>query len=526
MLADAGSRLALVDARGAGALSAIPGLETMQVAEAIGAQVEPARVPAIGADDLAYILYTSGSTGQPKGVPIRHGSLSNFLQSMAARPGLSAGDRLLAVTTIAFDIAGLELFGPLTQGGTLILTDAATARDGVRLAALLERSQATVMQATPAGWRLLVEAGWQGRRGLKILCGGEALDSRLAGDLLARGDAVWNLYGPTETTIWSAALRVEPALPGDATVPVGGSLDHTQLYVLDPRGMPVPVGVPGELHIGGAGLSPGYWRKPGLTADRFIPDALGVGARLYRTGDRVRWREDGALEFLGRLDGQIKLRGHRIELGEIEARLASHAAVAQAVAVVADDGTGPRLVAFVRWEGEAPAEGTDALAEHLAAALPAYMMPGAYIPLADIPLTPNGKIDRRALQVLFAESRAERISRADLSAGAAPAYGEPMATIAAIWRDALRIERVAPGDNFFDLGGHSLLVVTVQSAIARRLDAAIEMVDIFRFPTLQTLSDHVAALGRDAEASATTDRGEARVQGQERLRQSRQRRHG
>jgi amino acid adenylation domain-containing protein len=481
-------------------------------------------VPSISTDDLAYILYTSGSTGQPKGVPIRHGSLSNFLQSMAARPGLSAADRLLAVTTIAFDIAGLELFGPLTQGGTLILADAATARDGVRLAALLERRHATVMQATPAGWRLLVEAGWQGRPGMKLLCGGEALDTALARDLLARGGELWNLYGPTETTIWSAAVKVEPSLLDGATVPVGGALARTQLYVLDPRDHPVPVGVPGELHIGGAGLSPGYWGKPELTADRFIPDALAGSGRLYRTGDRVRWREDGTLEFLGRLDGQIKLRGHRIELGEIEARLASHPVVAQAVAVVADNGTGPRLVAYLRWQGAAPEGGTRALAEHLAAALPAYMLPGALIPIAEFPLTPNGKIDRRALAASFGESRVEHTAQAIPADAPMPAHGDPMATVAAIWREALRVERISPGDNFFDLGGHSLLVVTVQSAIRKRLDVAIEMVDIFRFPTLQTLSEHVAALRRGAEATTGTDRSEALAQGQDRLRQRRQRR--
>jgi acyl carrier protein len=359
---------------------------------------------------------------------------------------------------------------------------------------------------------------------MKILCGGEALDSALAAELLARADTVWNLYGPTETTIWSAALRVEPALLGGATVPVGGPLDRTQLYVLDARDMPAPVGVPGELHIGGAGLSPGYWRKPELTADRFIPDALGSGGRLYRTGDRVRWREDGTLEFLGRLDGQIKLRGHRIELGEIEARLASHPAVAQAVVATAVDGTGPRLVAWLRWRDAELAESPAALAAHLAASLPAYMLPAAYVPVPDFPLTPNGKIDRRALLADFAASRARRASPEAEAGAPAPAYDEPMATIAAIWREALRVERVAPGDNFFDLGGHSLLVVTVQGAIRSRLLVELEMVDIFRFPTLRTLSDHVAALRRGAESPAAADRSEALAQGQERLRRRRQRR--
>jgi amino acid adenylation domain-containing protein len=526
VLGDAGARLVLTDARGAAILATIPGVEAIPVSDCLSAAGDTASQPiAVAAEDLAYILYTSGSTGRPKGVPINHGSLSNFLQSMAARPGLSAENRLLAVTTVAFDIAALELFGPLSQGGTLILADAATARDGLKLADMLERKRATVMQATPAGWRLLVEAGWKGGPGLKMLCGGEALDSQLAAALLTRGGELWNLYGPTETTIWSAALRVEPSLLDGATVPVGGALDRTQLYVVDQRGSPVPIGIPGELMIGGAGLSPGYWGRPDLTAEKFIPDALcGMpedGGMLYHTGDRVRWSEDGMLEFLGRLDGQIKLRGHRIELGEIEARLTSHPAVAQAVVIVSDDGAGPRLVAYLRWRDGAAAEAASVLRDHLAAALPAYMLPSVYVALTEFPLTPNGKIDRRALQTRSAQ-RQELPGHKEPT----PIFGEPAATLADIWRETLRVERVGPQDNFFDLGGHSLLVVTVQSAIRQKLRVPLEMVDIFRFPTLETLAGHVAALsrGKGAAEAVSSDRAEARAQGQQRLLQRRQRR--
>jgi acyl carrier protein len=353
-----------------------------------------------------------------------------------------------------------------------------------------------------------------------MLCGGEALDSQLAAALLSRGDALWNLYGPTETTIWSAALQVGPTLLGGATVPVAGAFDRTQLYVLDARAQPTPIGIPGELAIGGAGLSSGYWGKPALSAQAFIPDALGggtqTGAALYRTGDRVRWREDGLLEFLGRLDGQIKLRGHRIELGEIEAELARHPSVAQAVALLSEAGAGARLIAYVRWREASHANSPDMLRDHLAATLPAYMLPAAYVALDEFPLTPNGKIDRRALA-------ARAPVRQSPASAPAVALGEPAATLADVWRQVLRVEHIAPQDNFFALGGHSLLVVTVQSAIRTRLGVKLEMVDIFRFPTLQTLADHVSALNRGAENAVSLDRSEALAKGQERLRQRRRR---
>lgn len=517
MLDDAGVRLALTDSTTKDRLAALSSIQALDVGKCPDTEATAAQARA-SADDLAYILYTSGSTGRPKGVAISHGSLSNFIQSMAREPGISAQDRLLAITTVGFDIAGLELFGSLAQGGTLILADALTARDGIRLVRTMERMQPSLMQATPAGWRMLLEAGWKGDPTLRLLSGGEALDSLLASTLLERGTELWNLYGPTETTIWSAATRVAKTMLATATVPVGGAIDHTQLYVLDQRGAPVPSGIPGELHIGGAGLSHGYWGRPDLTAEKFISNPFRTSAddslQLYRTGDRVRWLADGKLEFLGRLDGQIKLRGHRIELGEIEASLSSHPMVAQAVAVVSDDGAGQRLIAYVRWSDDAPSDPATVLRNHLATALPSYMLPSTYVALDAFPLTPNGKIDRRALP---------KAHRAVSARGAAePIFGEPAATLAAIWCELLRVDHVGPKDNFFELGGHSLLAVTLQSTVRQRLDVPLDIADFFRFPTLETLAAHVASRqAGDASVVALPDRAQARDAGRERLLQRR-----
>ena len=292
----------------------------------------------VTAQNLAYVIYTSGSTGRPKGVQVVHQGVVNFLETMRQQPGLSSHDTLLAVTTLAFDIAALELFLPLSVGARLVLLSRETTMDGQRLALQLASSGATVMQATPATWRLLLEAGWAGNQQLNILCGGEALPRQLAEQLRDRGSALWNLYGPTETTIWSAVLKVEP---GDSPVPIGPPIANTQIYVLDAHLQPMPVGVPGELYIGGAGLARGYLHRPELTAEKFVPHPFSPepGARLYRTGDLARYRPDGTLEFLGRLDQQVKLRGFRIELGEIEAVLSQHPVVREAVVI----GAGGRI---------------------------------------------------------------------------------------------------------------------------------------------------------------------------------------
>lgn len=492
------------------------GIETMAPHGPAGDATPPARVLA---DDLAYILYTSGSTGNPKGVPITHGALSNFLRSMANRPGICATDRLLALTTVGFDIAGLELFGPLVRGATVIMTDAAAVRDGARLVKLLQDVRPTLMQATPAGWRMLIEAGWKGDGQLKLLCGGEALDSRLARDLLARGAELWNLYGPTETTIWSAATRVTEEMLDGPGVPVGGPLDRTQLYVLDAHGEPVPSGIAGELYIGGAGLSPGYHGKPALAAEKFVPNHLRRSAsdslHLYRTGDRVRWREDGMLEFMGRIDNQIKLRGYRIEPGEIEAQLAAHRSVAEAAVIVDERPSGASLVACIRWHGEAPANPADILHPQLAQTLPVYMLPASYISLAQFPLTPNGKVDRKALGVACIATTREQPAWQ-------PVSGEPAATLADIWKQLLHVDAIGAKDNFFDLGGHSLLVIGLQGAIRERLGVTLDITDFFRFPTLETLSAHIVARTARAPEPEAQTRAQPLASGRERLAQRRQ----
>ena len=312
-------------------------------------------VPTCSAD-IAYILYTSGSTGKPKGVPIRHCSLSNFLASMAEAPGMKKQDTLLAVTTLGFDIAALEIFLPLVVGAQLVLTSLEVATDGEQLAAQLTAHNITVMQATPATWRLLLDAGWAGSPALKILCGGEALDLNLADQLVARSKEVWNLYGPTETTIWSGALRIDANILLGTMIPIGRPIANTQFYVLDRQQRQVPVGVAGELYVGGLGLSSGYWNRDDLTAEKFV-EVEGLGCAdlaqassahilFYKTGDRVRYRENGTLDYLGRLDNQVKLRGFRIELGEIESCLAQHPQVEQVVVEVAT-GENPQLVAYL-----------------------------------------------------------------------------------------------------------------------------------------------------------------------------------
>ncbi|HEY5894574.1 MAG TPA: amino acid adenylation domain-containing protein, partial [Chthoniobacterales bacterium] len=298
------------------------------------------------AENLVYVLYTSGSTGEPKGVEISHRALVNFLTSMEREPGMGAQEVILAVTTLAFDIAGLELFLPLMVGARVVIASSEMARDGGKLRELLERSGASVMQATPASWKMLLEAGWEGDGRLKVLCGGEAWTQELAGELLKRCGSLWNMYGPTETTIWSAVSPVEAGKP----VVVGGPIANTSFYILDEHRQPLPVGVPGELYIGGESVARGYHNRPELTAERFVCDPFGAqgGGRLYRTGDLARYRADGRIEFLGRTDHQVKLRGFRIEPGEIETALTRHPAVAQAAVIAREDRPGDRrLVGYV-----------------------------------------------------------------------------------------------------------------------------------------------------------------------------------
>ncbi len=431
---------------------------------------------------LAYVIYTSGSTGTPKGVQISHLALVNFLRSMERSPGFTAADSLLGVTTLSFDIAGLELYLPLLAGGRLVLAARDEAQAGERLVELLDRSEITVMQATPATWRLLLGAGWSGDPNLKVLCGGEALPEDLAAELVAKAGEVWNVYGPTEATIWSTLDRLEPV----GKVSIGLPLDNTQVHLLAPGSLlPVPLGVPGELLIGGLGLARGYRGLPAMTADRFVPDPHSevAGARLYRTGDLARRFPDGRLECLGRIDHQVKVRGFRIELGEIEVALASHDGVAQTVVLAREDTPGSkRLVAY--WTGTAGSQppSTADLKNWIQQSLPDYMVPAFFVPLDELPLTPNGKTDRLALPAPDA-SAAQALYVAPRNADE-----EKMADI---WADLLKLERVGVHDDFFDLGGDSLLVVRVVTKAAK---AGVTITTKQAFEH-KTISELIAAAG-------------------------------
>ncbi|HWF17730.1 MAG TPA: amino acid adenylation domain-containing protein, partial [Verrucomicrobiae bacterium] len=438
-------------------------------------------------DNLAYVLYTSGSTGKPKGVQIPHRALINFLWSMSRQPGFIASDILLAVTTLSFDIAGLELWLPLMVGGQVVIADNETVRDGKRLAKELEQCGATVLQATPATWRMLLETGWAGNPRLKALCGGEAWGADLAKALLPKCASLWNMYGPTETTIWSAATQVEQ---GEGPL-IGEPIANTQFYILDEHLQPVPLGVPGELHIGGDGLARGYLNRPELTVEKFVPDPFGkeAGARLYKTGDLVQRHPSGQLEFLGRLDHQVKIRGFRIELGEIEAVLRSHSNVREAVVMARENqGREKRLVAYVVAR-QPSASLIRELQSFVAEKLPGYMVPTAFVMLDSLPLTPNGKIDRKALP--------EPENRPELAANYTAPSTPMEKSIAEIWAEVLHLEKVGVHDNFFDLGGHSLLLARVHARLCETLQINLSIVKLFQHPTINSLAAHLNQTSAD-----------------------------
>jgi amino acid adenylation domain-containing protein len=425
----------------------------------------------VHAEQLAYVIYTSGSTGKPKGVMVRHGALGHFLQNMNAQPGITEQDVLVAVTSLSFDIAALELYLPLASGAQVVIATRDKVRDGAALARLIEQHQATILQSTPAGWRLLREAGWEGVPRFKGLCGGEALHADLATDLLDRGVELWNMYGPTETTIWSTIGRVT----GD--INLGRAIAATRLRVLDAALNPVPVGVAGELYLGGIGLARGYSKRPDLTAERFVADPHSThGERIYRTGDLVRWSTTGQLEYLGRIDHQVKIRGFRIELGEVETQLLAQPEIREAVVIARESPAGTQLVAYISLHASCSIDVTQ-VRDRVGKVLPDYMVPGAILVLDKLPLNVNGKVDRKALPPPVAT---------DQPAYEAPA-GTVAETIAAIWSEVLGIEAVGIHDNFFDLGGHSLLLTRVQRLLEQRLHTGLAMVDLFQHPTINSL---------------------------------------
>ena len=434
---------------------------------------------------LVYVLFTSGSTGKPKAVEIEHRALVNFLLSMQREPGVAPSDVVIAITAMSFDIAGLELYLPLLVGARILLANRRQAMDGAWLQRELDHGTVTFMQATPATWRMLLQSGWQGTRKVKALCGGESLPRELAQELLARAGSVWNVYGPTETTIWSTLERVRSA---DQTVPIGRPIANTHVYVLDQNREPLPVGIPGELYIGGLGVARGYRFAPELTQERFVQNPFRRGERLYRTGDQVKWLPDGRLDYVGRIDFQVKLRGFRIELGEIESLLAADPTTRQAVVIVREDLPGDkRLVAYVT----AAAGGScdpQRLRQALRESVPDYMVPSAIVPLTEFPLTPNGKIDRSALP----------IPSTDLLVDGAKST-EPRNRIelqlVAIWEQVLGMTPVGVHDNFFALGGYSLLALRMFSAIEQTFGTRLPMALLFQAPTIEQLADVLADEG-------------------------------
>ncbi|MEO8804846.1 MAG: amino acid adenylation domain-containing protein [Burkholderiaceae bacterium] len=493
MLSDSAAAVLVTSGDAADGVELPAGLKVVDIAAqaTLLAALSPANLtPLARSQDTAYVIYTSGSTGRPKGVAVRHGALLNFLVSMASAPGLTASDVIAAVTTISFDIAGLELYLPWLVGARVELISSDSAADGEALAQQLNGCGATAMQATPATWRLLLEAGWKGRAGMRALCGGEALPRDLADALLERVGELWNLYGPTETTIWSTAERVER----DGPITIGRPIANTQVYVVGAAGEPTPIGVAGEICIGGAGVSPGYHRRPELTAERFVADRFSAdtGATLYRTGDLGRWRADGRLEHLGRIDHQVKIRGFRIELGEIEANLAAHPAVRQAVAVAREAGPGDlRLVVYIVFQPGKDLTVSD-VRRHLRRELPDYMIPSVVVALDTIPLTPNGKVDRAALPDPFKNAVLAN------KAFVAPEAGAEQA-MASIWRDILHVDSVGAEDNFFELGGHSLLSLRVAAAVQKQLGWRMDARTLFFQNLRQVVA--TAAAGQEERAS-------------------------
>ncbi len=445
-------------------------------------EADPVREVALAADaatdpaSLAYVLYTSGSTGRPKGVEVPHRAVINLLAAMRREPGFDVADSLLAVTTVSFDIAVLELFLPLLSGGRLVLATRDIALDPRRLAALLRQSRCTVMQATPATWRGLLEIGWGGDPDLRILCGGEAMPRDLADRLLPRCAALWNLYGPTETTIWSTIHRVSP---GPDPVPVGRAIDNTRTYLVDQRGALVPDGVVGELLIGGIGVACGYRGNPALTAERFFESPFEARERVYRTGDLVRRRRDGAIEWLARADSQIKIRGFRIEAQEIEGVLERHPDVLSAAVKAWPDASGQLALAayLVTRTGALPE--LKPLRAFLRCELPDYMVPARYLPLAALPLTPSRKLDRNALP---------KPDQPAAGSGDSVPVGARECQLAALWEELLDLRDVRRHDSFFDLGGDSLQAVTLLVRIEAQFDRRLTLAALFQTPTIASMA--------------------------------------
>jgi len=444
-------------------------------------------LPAITAADTAYIIYTSGSTGNPKGVEIGHKSLLNFLLSMMACPGFAAGDTLFSVTTQSFDISILEFFGPLISGGHAYIADKALIAEPASLLHEIGKVSPDIMQATPGFYQLLFDAGWEGSAKLKVLCGGDLLSASLAAKLLTGCREVWNMYGPTETTIWSGVKRI--LVPEDAAN-IGSPIRNTRFYILDEQQRPLPVNCPGAIYIGGHGLARGYHKHAALTAQKFVDNPFEAGTRMYETGDTGYWNRKGEIIFLGRNDHQVKIRGYRIEPGEIEARLDQLPEIRSSVVVVGK--AAACLIAYV-----IPASGTldlQAVSDALKAVLPEYMIPRAIIPVNAYPVTPNNKIDRKALAAMALSQPLE-----DVPAGVPETAME--AKLCHLYKEVLELDMpVGAADNFFSLGGHSINAVKLVNLLQEALACHVSLKELFQYATPRLLADRLQTIGHHAVA--------------------------
>lgn len=500
MIADAGVSWVITQEQLAQALpKAQAGLLFVDALGNVQPPALPARPPGVAFQDvrkdfpLAYVIYTSGSTGKPKGVEVYQRSVVNLLRSAERKLGFNSNDNLLAVTTLSFDIAALELFLPLLTGGSLTLATREQAGDGTQLCRLIESSKTTVMQGTPATWRLLLESGWQGKNSLRVLCGGEALKRELADELLSHTREVWNFYGPTETTIWSTAWKVEREVP----VSIGRPLANTQLYILDQHLRPVPVGVTGELHIGGDGVARGYLNLPELTRQKFLADPFSANpdSRMYKTGDLARFLPDGRVECLGRIDQQVKVRGFRIEPGEIETVLRQHAGLADALVTAREDSLGEkRLVGYVISKNGPPS--FDDLRDFVRTRLPAHLVPAQFVLLDEFPLTPNGKVDYRRLPAPGASQPGEHAMLRPRN--------EDEALLAGIWQEVLERPQIGIDDNFFELGGDSLSATRAFARTNRALAVDLTLREMLDRPTVRLLAELVQKTKGSSSANTFT----------------------
>ena len=437
--------------------------------------------------DLAYILYTSGSTGKPKAVQIEHHNLVNFLHSMQKLPGITNSDSFLAISTISFDIAGMELYLPLISGAKIVLADTETRKDGYKILELIKEKNITILQGTPSTWRMLLDSGWNKSYGFKALCGGEALSKDLADKLIALCSSLWNVYGPTETTVWSTLKQITG---GNQVITIGRPIDNAQVYIMDEYLKTVPVGVTGEIFIAGEGVGRGYFNRADLTAERFLPNPFekDSNSKMYRTGDLGKFLENEEIQCLGRIDHQVKIRGHRIELGEIEYSLAKLDGVKEAVVIAVEDQTGnQKLAAYIiptskNKNNSQEADQKSKWRKGITAVLPDYMIPSDWFILTEFPLTPNNKIDKKALL----KSQPDLNSNSKKSTRLPVTKNEKL--IAKIWEEELRCQNVTLDDNFFDLGGHSLIAVKMMNHLEKEIGERMPLTALFEAPTVEKLA--------------------------------------